>query len=274
MPLERLQKLLASRGLCSRREAEEWVRAGRVRVNGLVVRELGVKADPESDRVEVDGKPLPGEARHFVVVLNKPIGYVSTVRDPHAEHTVMELLERVRGRVYPVGRLDRDSRGVLLLTNDGDLAHQLLHPRHQVEKVYEVTAAGDLGPEGLARLSAGLELDDGPTAPARVWAVCPTASGVRFRIALKEGRKRQVRRMVQHLGGHVVDLVRLSVGPVTAEGLAEGAWRYLKPDEVEALRRGDPPPGPSETGRRSHGRTGRSKGTNRGAPRRHRPGGR
>ncbi len=254
MASERLQKVLAARGLCSRREAEAWIAAGRVRVNGEVVRELGAKADPEADRIEVDGKPLPEEERRFVVVLNKPVGYVTTVRDPHAEHTVMELLGRVRGRVYPVGRLDRDSRGVLLLTNDGDLAHQLLHPSHEVEKVYEVTAAGDLGEEALGRLAAGVELEDGPTAPARVWGTQQTASGVRFRIALVEGRKRQVRRMVQALGGHVVELVRVSVGPITAEGLAEGAWRYLKPDEVEALRRGDAPPAPGRAGQKRAGR--------------------
>lgn len=286
---ERLQKVLASRGLCSRREAEEWIRRGRVRVNGEVIRELGVKADPESDRIEVDGRPLPEEGRRFVVVLNKPSGYVTTVRDPHAERTVMDLLVRVRGRVYPVGRLDRDSRGVLLLTNDGELAHELLHPSREVEKVYEVTAAGDLGEEALRQLSAGVELEDGPTAPARVWGVRPTASGVRFRIALVEGRKRQVRRMVQAVGGHVVELVRVSVGSVTTEGLAEGAWRYLKPEEVEALRRGDPPPGapgtglvtgggrrspagPRKTGRKSDGEKGRSQGATRGASGRHRPG--
>jgi 23S rRNA pseudouridine2605 synthase len=289
---ERLQKILAGRGLCSRREAEGWIAAGRVRVNGEVIRELGAKADPSADRIEVDGKPLPEEERRFVVVLNKPAGYVTTVRDPHAERTVMELLDRVRGRVYPVGRLDRDSRGVLLLTNDGALAHELLHPSRQVEKVYEVTAAGDLGDEALARLSSGVELEDGPTAPARVWGARPTASGVRFRMGLVEGRKRQIRRMVQAVGGHVVELVRVSVGPITADGLAEGAWRYLKPDEVEALRRGDAPPAPKRAGTRrggkrperssaaglrdkkraSDGKTQRSKGTSARASQRHRPG--
>lgn len=292
MTPERLQKILAGRGLCSRREAEGWIAAGRVRVNGEVVRELGAKADPEADRIEVDGKPLPEEERRFVVVLNKPAGYVTTVRDPHAERTVMELLDRVRGRVYPVGRLDRDSRGVLLLTNDGELAHELLHPSRQVEKVYEVTAAGDLGDEALARLSSGVELEDGPTAPARVWGARPTASGVRFRMGLVEGRKRQIRRMVQAVGGHVVELVRVSVGPITAEGLAEGAWRYLKPDEVEALRRGEAPPAPKrgegrrggkrterpgaaglrEKKRASDGKSQRSKGTSARASERHRPG--
>jgi len=286
---ERLQKVLAGRGLCSRREAETWITAGRVRVNGEVVRELGTKVDPEADRIEVDEEPLPEEARRFVVVLNKPPGYVTTVRDPHAEHTVMELLGRVRGRAYPVGRLDRDSRGVLLLTNDGDLAHELLHPSHEVEKVYEVTVAGDLAEDALKRLAAGIELEDGMTAPARVWGVRPTASGVRFRLALKEGRKRQVRRMVQAVGGHVAELVRVAFGPVTAEGLVEGAWRYLKPPEVEALRRGDPPPaertprakaarppgpGTPKTGRGRDGQRGRSEKAARGAAGSHRRRGR
>jgi pseudouridine synthase len=293
MAPERLQKVLAGRGLCSRREAETWITAGRVRVNGDVVRELGTKVDPEIDRVEVDGQPLPDVERRFVIVLHKPPGYVTTVRDPHAEHTVMELLGRVRGRAYPVGRLDQDSRGVLLLTNDGDLAHELLHPSHEVEKVYEVTVAGELEEDALKRLAAGVELEDGMTAPARLWGVRATASGVRFRLALKEGRKRQVRRMVQAVGGHVAELKRVAFGPITVEGLPEGAWRYLKPPEVEALRRGDPPPaerprrqqvgkktggargsGTPKTARGRDGKRGRSESTARGAAGSHRRGGR
>ncbi len=237
MSAERLQKLIARRGLASRRQAEAWIRQGRVRVNGRVVTEMGVRVDPDADRVEVDGRPLPPEAPRVVLVLRKPAGYVTTVRDPHAPRTVMEFVRDAPVRVFPVGRLDRDTRGVLLFTNDGDLAHALLHPSRGVEKVYRVVAKGLPSPEALGRLEQGVVLEDGPTAPARVWGVRPGGGVVRFMLALREGRKREVRRMVEAVGGRVVDLERVAFGPVTARGLREGQWRLLSPPEVEALRR-------------------------------------
>lgn len=236
MPAERLQKLLSRRGVASRRQAEGWIEAGRVRVNGETVRELGIKVDPAIDRVEVDGSPLPPEVAPVTVVLHKPAGFVTTVRDPHAEHTVMELLAGLDRRVYPVGRLDKDTRGVLLLTDDGDLTQRLLHPRHAVEKVYRVLAVGPLDADALARLRAGVELEDGPTAPARIWGVARRGAQTLFQVSLREGRKRQVRRMVQAVGARVVDLTRVSFAGITADGLAEGAWRPLTPGEVRALR--------------------------------------
>ncbi|GAB4262214.1 MAG: pseudouridine synthase [Deferrisomatales bacterium] len=236
MGTERLQKLLARRGVASRREAERWILDGRVRVNGEVVRELGTKVDPQTDRVEVDGAPLPRQPRRVTVVLNKPAGYVTTLRDPHAERTVADLVADLDERVYPVGRLDRDTRGVLLLTNDGELAQALLHPSRAVEKVYLVTATGNIPQRKLDRLAKGIVLDDGPTAPARVWGVSRSEGQTRFKIALKEGRKRQIRRMVRVLGGRVVDLVRVSFAGVTAGGLPEGRWRELSAREVELLR--------------------------------------
>ena len=238
MAAERLQKLLAGRGLASRREAEAWILAGRVRVNGQVVAELGARADPAVDRVEVDGRPLPPERRPLTLVLHKPKGYVTTVKDPHAERTVMELLTGLDRRVYPVGRLDLDTRGVLLLTDDGDLAHSLLHPSRGVEKVYEVTACGELTREKLEGLSRGVELRDGHvTRPSRVSDLRPTSEGFRFRLTLKEGHKRQVREMVKAVGGRVLDLTRVSFGGITAAGLEEGQWRALTSGEVEGLRR-------------------------------------
>jgi pseudouridine synthase len=236
-PPERLQKVLSRRGVASRRQAEEWIQKGRVRVNGITVTELGFKVDVEKDRVEVDGRPLPAKRTPIVVLLNKPAGYVTTVRDPHAQRTVMDLLEGLDRRVYPVGRLDKDSRGVLLLTDDGDLAHALLHPGSNVEKVYGVTVSKDLAAEALAELAAGVELEDGRTRPARVWDLEKTASGIRFRIALHEGRKRQVRLMVRAVGGRVSDLVRFSFAGITAGGLPEGGWRLLSQKEIERLRR-------------------------------------
>jgi len=234
---ERLQKVISRRGLASRREAEAWIRAGRVRVNGRVVTEMGIRVDPGVDRIEVDGRPLPPEDPRVVVLLNKPAGYVSTVRDPHAARTVMDLLEGVAERVYPVGRLDRDTRGVLLLTNDGDLAHELLHPSRGVDKVYRVRVRGRLGREALDRLARGVILDDGPTASARVWDVRRTEGETVFRIAMHEGRKRQVRRMVEAVGARMLDLERVAFGPITTAGVPEGRWRYLAPDEVRALRK-------------------------------------
>ncbi len=237
MSAERLQKLIARRGLGSRRQAEAWIRQGRVRVNGRVVTEMGVRVDPEVDRVEVDGRPLPPEARRLVLVLRKPPGYVTTVRDPHAGRTVMELVRDVPVRVFPVGRLDRDTRGVLLFTNDGELAHALLHPSRGVEKVYRVVAQGLPSPQAVRQLEQGVVLEDGPTAPARVWGVRTGGGQIRFMLALREGRKREVRRMVGALGGRVVDLERVAFGPITARGLEEGRWRMLSASELAALRR-------------------------------------
>lgn len=255
METERLQKLLARRGLASRREAETWIEKGRVSVNGAVVCELGTKVDPRSDRVEVDGVPIPGEREPVVVLLHKPAGFVTTVRDPHAERTVMDLLTGLGRRVYPIGRLDKDTRGVLVLTDDGDLAHALLHPSKGVEKVYEVTATGEFTDETLERLAAGVELEDGHvTRPVRISEVRKTAGGVRFLLALKEGHKRQVREMLKAVGGRVAELVRVSFGGLTVDGMAEGAWRILKRDEVKRLKTGKPAPPPKEGPRRSSAR--------------------
>jgi len=232
MAEERLQKVLAARGVASRRQAERWIEQGRVRVDGRVVTRLGTRVDPDVQVIEVDGRPLPARPPRVVVVLRKPPGYVTTVQDPHAGATVMDLLAGLPERVVPVGRLDRDTRGVLLFTNDGELAHRLLHPSRGVEKVYRVSARGRFDPR---RLVAGVRLDDGPAAAVRVWEVERSGGMVRFSLALHGGRKRQVRRMVQALGGRVVDLERVAFGPIRAGDLPEGRWRHLTPDEIQAL---------------------------------------
>ncbi len=237
MPADRLQKILARRGLASRREAEGWIGAGRVSVNGIVVTELGTRVDPAIDRIEVDGVPLPMEGERVTVLLNKPAGYDSTVRDPHAEHTVMELLADLPARVVPVGRLDRDTTGVLLLTNDGDLHNALLHPAREVEKVYSVVVRGLLGPGELGQLVRGVELEDGMTAPAQLGALRRELGRTCFELTLREGRKRQVRRMVQAVGGRVESLRRISFAGFATDGLGEGKWRILDAEEVAALRR-------------------------------------
>ena len=227
--------------MASRRKAEELILAGRVTVDGRVAT-LGEKADPSVQRVEVDGRPLPLQPRIYVA-LNKPVGYTTTVRDPHAKHTVMELLRGLRSRVFPVGRLDVDTSGLLLLTNDGDLANRLMHPRYKVPKTYLARVSGAVTPSELRTLCSGILLDDGPAAAlsARVLDVsrtpsrgCTTTSLVEIIIA--EGRKRQVRRMFQALGHPVLELSRVAVGPIRLGQLKEGCWRYLTRREIRSLK--------------------------------------
>lgn len=236
MTLERLQKILAHRGVASRRAAEELILAGRVRVDGETVTELGAKFDADAV-IEVDGRRIDGAREPIVVLLNKPKGYTCTVSDPHAERTVMELVDEGGRRLYPVGRLDKDSRGLLLLTDDGDLAHRLLHPSVGVEKVYEVRARGTFTPQDFEKLAKGVALEDGITAPARVEEAQSGGNRVTFRIAIHEGRKRQIRLMVRALGGHVIDLKRIQFAGIELGALPEGSWRRLRPGEVGALRK-------------------------------------
>ena len=237
MSSERLQKVLAHRGVASRRASEELILAGRVRVNGAVVTELGVKVDPALDVITVDGSETKEETRPVIVALNKPKGFVSTVSDPHAEKTVMMLVNMEGRRLYPVGRLDKDSRGLLLMTDDGELANRLLHPSHEAEKVYEVRARGDMGALQFEKLTTGVELEDGRTAPARVENVRVDGKLIAFRITIKEGKKRQVRRMVRALGAHVYDLRRVEFAGISLGILPEGHWRELSRAETDRLRR-------------------------------------
>lgn len=231
----RLNRFIAQSGLCSRRTADEWIAAGRVRVNGQTVRELGRRIDPVVDRVEVDGRPVrPQDLRY--VLLNKPKDTITTTDDERGRRTVMDLLDpsvRAWG-VVPVGRLDRDTTGVLLLTNDGDLAHRLMHPRYAVEKVYVVETDRPVAPGDLERLARGVELEDGP---ARADQVAYAGAPERIALAIHEGRNRQVRRMVAALGYEVRRLDRVRYAGLTAKGLARGAYRELTPPEANRLRR-------------------------------------
>ncbi len=226
---DRLQKVLATVGLGSRRACEELIAEGRVTVDGEVA-ELGRRVDPETARIEVDGVPLSVRPGLVYYLLNKPKGVVTTASDPQGRPTVVGLLPS-EPRVFPVGRLDADTEGLLLLTNDGDLAHRLTHPSFGVEKEYLAEVAGTPTRGELRRLREGLDLDDGPTAPARVALVDPRA----VRIAIHEGRKRQVRRMCAAVGHPVVRLVRTRIGPLTDRRLAPGHWRLLTVAEVRSL---------------------------------------
>lgn len=233
---ERLQKVLAARGVASRRGAEQMIADGRVCVNGVAVTTQGVKVDPDEDLIEVDGKPIAEPKRPIVIALNKPAGFVSTVSDPHADKTVMDLVKVEGRRLYPVGRLDKDTRGLLLLTDDGELANRLLHPSYEVEKVYIVKAWGELDQKSIQQLASGVRLEEGMTAPARIEDVRIEGKDVRFRIIITEGRKRQVRRMVREVGGHVNSLRRIKFAGIELGEVEEGKWRQLTRAELKELR--------------------------------------
>ena len=224
----RLNAYLARAGVASRRAAEELIRAGRVRVNGEVAG-LATFVEP-SDRVELDGRPLVPEALAYVL-LHKPAGVVTTASDPHGRPTVVDLVD-LGQRVVPVGRLDADTTGALLLTNDGPLAHRLAHPRYQVDKVYEAEVEGEPDDEALRRLAEGVELDDGLTAPAGVRRLGRS----RLELTLHEGRKHQVKRMCEAVGHPVKRLHRRAYAGLTLDGVAPGRWRELSEAEVAALR--------------------------------------
>jgi 23S rRNA pseudouridine2605 synthase len=224
----RLNAYLARAGVASRRGAEALIRAGRVRVNGEVA---GLATFVEGrDRVELDGRRVEPEPLAYVL-LHKPAGVVTTARDPQGRPTVVGLVEHER-RVVPVGRLDADTTGALLLTNDGPLAHRLMHPRYEVDKVYEVDVEGEPSEEALEMLAKGVELDDGPTAPARVRRIGPS----RVELTIHEGRKHQVKRMCEAVGHPVRRLHRSSYAGLTVDGLAPGAWRELRAGEIDRLR--------------------------------------
>lgn len=236
MTIQRLQKYLANAGVASRRKAEELITAGRVSVNGNVVTELGTKVDDGSDEIVVDGKVISKSDRNWVA-LNKPRGYVTTRDDPQGRPTIYELLPPHLRSLFYVGRLDVESEGLLLLTNDGDRAHRLLHPKFQVPRVYDVIVSGGVTAETVRKLLAGVELDDG-TAKAESVKVMPArhADESKLRILLREGRKREVRRMMRAVGHPVRRLRRISYGPVQLGRLASGEWRQLTAEELKGLK--------------------------------------
>ena len=234
MTAERLQKLLAAAGVASRRRSEVLITSGRVQVDGQVVTMLGTRATPQQ-RIEVDGQLLRFREPPQYVLLHKPAGYVTTAADPQGRTTVFDLLPP-GPRLFPVGRLDRDSEGLLLLTNDGDTAYRMTHPRFGLEKEYHVWTALPRA-EQLWQLAAGVVLEDGPTAPARVQEVSRGADGVILSLVLHEGRNRQVRRMLAVAGLPVYRLVRVRLGPLHLDRLPTGDWRTLGAEEVAWLRR-------------------------------------
>src|SRR5579863_5697550 len=239
MPTERLQKIIAAAGVASRRTAEKLISSGAVQVNGKIITELGTKADPETDHVRVNGKLLHGAQRHIYLLLNKPKGYVTTMSDPQKRPTVMDLIHGVKGRVYPIGRLDYASEGLLLLTNDGELAHSLMKAASHVAKTYVVKVAGTPKDEAITKLRAGVSIatDDGKrvrTNPAAV-RIVKEAANPWYEITLIEGRNRQIRRMFEAVGHHVEKIKRVRYGPLTLD-VPPGEFRSLTLREIERLK--------------------------------------
>lgn len=233
--MERLQKVMAQAGVASRRKSEELIRSGKVRVNGMVVTELGVKVDPLQDVIEVEGRPALQEKKRYLL-FHKPQGVITSLIDPHGRPVVADYLTSVSERVYPVGRLDSDSEGLLLLTNDGELANRMAHPRYEVDKVYLATVKGKPNPDTIRRLAQGVRLEDGWTAPAKVRKVRSQGPDTVLELAIHEGRNRQVRRMCERVGHPVRKLVRTKISFLTLEGLGKGNLRDLKPMEVKKLK--------------------------------------
>ncbi|MBR3971271.1 MAG: rRNA pseudouridine synthase [Ruminococcus sp.] len=238
----RLQKMLADCGVASRRKSEELIRAGSVKVNGVVA-EIGDKVNPYKDKVMVNGRRVTANAKpkYRYIMLNKPRGYVTTMSDERGRKCVAELVADIPERVYPVGRLDRDSEGMLLFTNDGDFANKIMHPKKDIYKVYRVTVRPAVTDEMIAEFSNGMMLDGRKTAPAEVRVISRQEGRVVLEILLREGRNRQIRRMCEMLGLEVARLRRIAIGQVKLGMLKKGDWRDLTPEEVKKLM-ADPNP--------------------------------
>lgn len=234
--IERLQKILASRGICSRRKAEEIINAGRVRCNGRIA-QLGETADPEQDEILLDGKPLPSADDHVYIVLNKPRGYVTTLSDEKGRANAAQLVADCGRRVYPVGRLDMDSEGLLLFTNDGEFANTLMHPKHEVNKTYRAIVRG-FRPEALEQLKKPVILDGYTIRKPDVSLIWKSAANdkAELQVTIHEGRNRQVRRMCAMAGMNVVRLIRVAEGNLQLGDLPLGKWRYLTPEEIGKLK--------------------------------------
>lgn len=236
---ERLQKILANAGVCSRREAEKYIQAGRIAVDGVTVTEQGCKYDVAKVKITVDGKPITTEEEKMYYIFNKPKGVVTTMKDEHGRKCIADFVQELPVRVYPVGRLDFNTEGLLLLTNDGELAQALMHPSHEVGKTYRTKVDGLVPKEKLELLAKGVRLEDGMTAPAKVKLISsdPKGKTTTFELTIHEGRNRQVRRMCDAIGFPVKELQRIKEGPLELNGLGRGKLRELTVNELVALSR-------------------------------------
>ena len=232
---ERLQKVLAKAGIASRRKAEELIRQGKVRVDGKVITEMGTKVDPETQDIECEGIALDPQEEKVYILLHKPAGYLSTVDDPQGRPIVTDLLKNIKERVYPVGRLDLDTEGALLLTNDGELAQKILHPSHEVNKTYVAKVKGRPGKKKLDTLSKGIELEGKKTWPANIEVLKNEAGSTTIKITIHEGRKRQVRKMFEAIGHPVLKLKRIAYGQLELGELGSGKYRFLTPADIKFI---------------------------------------
>ncbi len=234
MPEIRLQKYLAESGVASRRKSEEIIKMGAVSVNGRIVTEMGFKVS-ENDIVEVDGKRVYTEENKVYIMLNKPTGYVTTVKDQFLRPGVLDLVKDVKERIYPVGRLDYDTSGLILLTNDGDFTYRLTHPKHELDKVYVAEIKGVPNSEELRIFRSGVKIEDYVTSPAKIKILNMSKERSTVEITIHEGRNRQVRKMCEFIGHPVISLKRVAVGSLKLDGLIEGGWRYLSGSEIKSL---------------------------------------
>ena len=231
----RLNKFISTAGVSSRREADRLIEQGRVKVNGKIVQILGSKVDENEDRVEVDGKTVEVTQKKVYVLLNKPPKFLVTLKDPFQRQTIKDLLPKLNTRLFPVGRLDFDSEGLLLMTNDGELTNRLIHPRYEIKKKYLVKIKGHPEKVQISKLERGIPIDGKKTAPAKIFPVSSSPKRSLYEVELHEGRKREIRRMFEAIGFQVILLRRINFAGLTLEGLNLGTWRYLTDNEVQHL---------------------------------------
>jgi 23S rRNA pseudouridine2605 synthase len=233
---KRLQTVLSHAGVASRRHAAELIESGKVRIDGLLVTEKGVRIDPDEHEILVNGRPLPGEEKKYYFLLNKPKGYISTTSDTHSRRKITDIFKNIKARLYPVGRLDKDTTGIIVVTNDGKLAHALAHPSFEVEKEYVATVDKFIPLVDIKRIEKGIELDGKMTAPCRIKLRRKGRTNVIYRITLHEGRKRQIRRMFEAVGGKVTALKRVKYAGLALGKMEEGEYRSLTNKEVNKLK--------------------------------------
>lgn len=232
--MERLQKFLSNAGIASRRKCEEIIKSGVVYVNGIKTATLGTVVDPENDDITVNGKKINKKEDFIYILLNKPTGYITSVKDQFGRPTVMDLIKS-KNRLYPVGRLDYDTSGLLIVTNDGLLTYKITHPKHEISKTYYAKVSGIPTLGQLSSFRNGLFIDDYKTSPAQIEIIHKYKNTSLLKIIIHEGKNRQIRKMCSKIGHPVIDLSRKAIGDITIDGLKEGSWRYLKPEEIEYL---------------------------------------
>jgi 23S rRNA pseudouridine2605 synthase len=246
----RLQKIISQAGVTSRRKAEDLIREGRVRINGKTVFELGTKADPDRDTIDVDGKRIEPKQPKISVLLNKPDGYITSLRDPEGRPTVKKLVDKIPIRLYPVGRLDYHTEGLLIMTNDGDLAQKIEHPSHALEKLYLAKVKGVPEENKINKLRAGIILEGRKTLPAKI-KIIETRKNAWLEITIQEGRQNQIRNMFEEIGHPVLKLKRVAIGAIRDDSLKPGEYRMLKPQEIKILSGGGSRSGPRRKGKHS-----------------------